>query len=84
MSLDFNENEYDECSRKAPTMARVKNRADIAVTYADGCRASWKTRPTAPLASDVVKFAKWLQETADSIMEAATTQGMCDAKDKQP
>lgn len=57
------------------------NKATIQVTFPDGCRASWKTRPDAALARDSVKFAKWLREIADQIDETATTDGMCATKE---
>lgn len=56
------------------------NRAMIRVLYPDGCRHSLETLADVDLATDAVKFAAWLRQTADEIEERATTDGMCAAK----
>ena len=62
-------------------VVRAPNKAIIRVRYPDGCRASWETRPDAPLAHNAVKFARWLRDLAEQIEEAATTAGQCATKD---
>lgn len=66
---------------KTKTRAKpAPNRADIRVTYPDGCKSREVTLPDVDIARDAVKFAAWLHEAADEIHERATRLGRCCAK----
>lgn len=55
-------------------------RADIRVTFPDGCKHRQVTLPNVDIAADALKFAAWLHETADEIHDRATRMGRCHAK----
>jgi hypothetical protein len=56
---------------------RPKNKASIRVTYPDGCRASWDTKPDAAIARDAKLFGEWLIRLGEDIKATAMTEVMC-------